>query len=225
VAPEPVSTQRVTIRPYEPADLDALYRVCLQTGRNGDDATPLYRDHKLLGHVHAAPYALFEPSLAFVAEDAAGVGGYVIGALDSHDFEARLERDWWPKLRARYPEPPASLPEDQRTPEQAKAYLIHHPWGTPGELASRYPSHLHINLVPRLQSGGHGRRLISTLTDALRRRGSRGVHLAVRPTNVRAIGFYRHVGFTELPEAEALFPGTDALVFAMDLTRPAPREQ
>ena len=81
------------------------------------------------------------------------MGGYVIGALDTHDFEARLERDWWPKLRAEYPEPPASVPEDRWTPEQAKAHLIHHPWVTPGELASRYPSELHINLVPRLQSG------------------------------------------------------------------------
>jgi len=91
------------------------------------------------------------------------------------------------------------------------AHRIHHPWATPGELASRYPSHLHINLVPRLQSSGHGRRLISTLIDALRRRGSRGVHLGVRPANVRAIGFYRHVGFTQLP-------ATDAVIFAMDLT-------
>ena len=77
-------------------------------------------------------------------------------------------------------------------------------------LASRYPSHLHINLVPRLQSGGHGRRLINTQADALRRHGSRGVYLAVPPTNVRAIGFYRHVGFTQLP-------GAGAVVFAMDL--------
>ena len=148
MASERVSTRPVTIRRYQAADLGALYRICLQTGRDGGDATPLYRDHKLLGHVHVAPYALFEPSLAFVAEDAAGVGGYVVGALDSHGFEARLERDWWPKLRAQSPEPPASVPGDQWTPEQAKAYLIHHPWVTPGEVASRYPSHLHINLVP-----------------------------------------------------------------------------
>jgi ribosomal protein S18 acetylase RimI-like enzyme len=211
VAPEPISTQRVIIRPYQPADLDALYRICLQTGRDGGDATPLYRDHKLMGHVHAAPYALFEPSLAFVAEDAAGVGGYIVGALDSRDFEARLEQDWWPKLRAQYPEPPASVPRDQWTRDQAKAHQIHHPWLTPDELASRYPSHLHINLVSRLQSGGHGRRLISTLTDVLQRSGSHGVHLTVRPANVRAIGFYRHVGFTQIP-------ATDAVIFAMDLT-------
>lgn len=211
VAPEPVSIQPVTIRPYQPADLDALYRICLQTGRNGDDATALYRDHKLIGHVHAAPYALFEPSLAFVAEDAAGVGGYVIGALDSHNFEARLEQDWWPGLRAQYPDAPASVPEDQWTADQAMAHRIYRPWITPGELADSYPSHLHINLVPRLQSGGNGRRLINTLTEALRRRGSRGVHLFVHPANVRAIGFYRHVGFSQLPR-------TDAVVFAMDLT-------
>jgi ribosomal protein S18 acetylase RimI-like enzyme len=198
------------IRPYQPADLDALYQICLLTGRDGDDATPLYRDHKLLGHMYAAPYAVFEPSLAFVAEDAAGVGGYIVGALDSRDFEARLERDWWPGLRARYPEPPASVPEDQWTREQAKAHLIHHPWLTPGDVAGRYPSELHINLLPRLQSGGHGRRMISTLADALRRRGSRGVHLFVRPANARAIGFYRHLGFTQLPV-------TDAVIFAMDL--------
>lgn len=212
MATEPVSTQRVVIRPYRPADLDALYQVCLQTGREGSDATPLYRDPKLLGHIFAAPYALFEPSLAFVAEDAAGVGGYVLGALDSHDFEARLEREWWPRLRPHYPDP-AGVPPDQRTPEQEAAHLIHHPFATPAEVASGYPSHLHIDLVPRLQSGGHGRRLITTLTGALRRRGSRGVHLGVHRANVRAIGFYRHVGFTQISAT-----GT-SIVFAMDLTR------
>jgi ribosomal protein S18 acetylase RimI-like enzyme len=203
----------VVIRPYRPGDLDAVYRVCLRTGRDGDDATPLYRDHRLIGHLHAAPYAVLEPSLAFVAEDASGVGGYIVGTSDSLAFEARLEREWWPALRARYPPPPADVPEDQLTRDQAKAHLIHHPFGTSPEVARDYPAHLHINLLPRLQSGGHGRRLITAFTGALRRRGTRGVHLGVRPANVRAIGFYRHVGFTELP-------GAGSVLFAMDL-RPA----
>jgi ribosomal protein S18 acetylase RimI-like enzyme len=37
------------------------------------------------------------------------------------------------------------------------------------------------------------------------------VHLVVPHTNVRAIGFYRHLGFTQVP-------GIGAMVFAMDLT-------
>ena len=59
----------------------------------------MFEDPRILGHVFAAPYGLFEPSLAFVAEDEAGVGGYIVGALDSRAFEERLEADWWPALR------------------------------------------------------------------------------------------------------------------------------
>jgi hypothetical protein len=81
------------IRPYRDSDLDDLYRICLQTGDAGQDATSMFDDPRLLGHVFAAPYALFEPSLAFVAEDEAGVGGYIVGALDSRALEKWLAAD------------------------------------------------------------------------------------------------------------------------------------
>lgn len=213
------AAQQARIRPYRPADLDALYRICLLTGDNGGDGTHLYRDPWVIGHVHAAPYGIFEPSLAFVAEDHEGVGGYILGARDSLAFAARLERDWWPRLRGRYPEP-AGVPEEEWTADQRKAHSIHHPWPADPELSARYPSHLHIDLVPRLQSGGHGRRLMNALTAALREQGSPGVHLHVHAANERAIGFYRHVGFTERPRDD---PRATAVTFVMDLRRPDPR--
>jgi len=160
---------------------------------------------------------LFEPSLAFVAEDTAGVGGYIVGALDSRAFEERLESDWWPGLRARYPEPPPGLPAQRRTPDQQLASVIHHPLRTPDELARRYPSHLHINLLPRLQADGYGSQLTRTLITALRERGSCGVHLYVTRSNRRAVGFYRHFGFTELAATEAKLPGPGAYRFGMTL--------
>ena len=55
------------IRPARPDDLDDVYRICLLTADNGRDATSLVRDPKLPGYVWAAPYLMFEPSLAFVA--------------------------------------------------------------------------------------------------------------------------------------------------------------
>ena len=198
------------IRPYRPADIDALYQICLMTGDSGQDATSLYHDPKLLGHCFAAPYGLFEPSLAFVAEDTSGVAGYVIGALDSQAFEKRLETSWWPDLRTRYPEPPPGLLPEQWTPDQRLAHMIHHPFLTSDELAARYPSHLHIDLLPRLQAQGYGRQLIQTLTAALRDKGSRGLHLNVTIGNERAASFYRHIGFTQLP-------ATGPLLFGMDL--------
>jgi ribosomal protein S18 acetylase RimI-like enzyme len=201
------------IRPYQDSDLDDLYRICLQTGDSGEDATSIFDDPRILGHIFAAPYGLFEPSLAFVAEDEDGVGGYIVGALDSRAFEERLEADWWPALRGRYPVPPSELPPDQWTPDQRAACFIHIPPTVPDELAKDYPSHLHINLVPRLQSQGLGRHLMNTLMRALREQGSVGLHFFVWPANQRAVGFYRHLGFT-------MISAEGPVIFAMDL-RPA----
>jgi ribosomal protein S18 acetylase RimI-like enzyme len=201
---------RVSIRPYQSSDLDDLYRICLQTGDSGKDATAMFEDPRILGHVFAAPYGLFEPSLAFVAEDETDVGAYIVGALDSRAFEKRLEAEWWPALRERYPAPPPELPPDQWTPDQRAAGFIHIPLTAPDELAEDYPSHLHINLVPRLQSQGLGRQLMNTLMRALRERGSVGLHFFVQPANQRAVGFYRHLGF-------AVISAQDLVIFAMDL--------
>jgi ribosomal protein S18 acetylase RimI-like enzyme len=189
---------QIHIRPYRASDLEDLYRVCLETGDNGQDATAMFDDDHLLGHVFAAPYGVFEPSLAFVAEDEAGVGGYVLGALDSRAFERTLESGWWPGLRARYPEPPPSLAADHWTPDQRMAHLIHHPLTAPEKFVGLYPSHLHIDLVPRMQSRGAGRQMMDTVMEALRERDSAGLHLFVTPGNLRAASFYRHLHFTEL---------------------------
>jgi ribosomal protein S18 acetylase RimI-like enzyme len=205
-----VNSEPARIRPYQPDDLDELYRICVQTANNGKDATSMFRDPRLPGHVYAAPYALFEPSLAFVASDAGGMGGYIVAALDSQAFEQRLERDWWPALRASHPEPSQDLTQGLSPKEQFALHVIHHPWGTPDELARSFPSHLHINLVPRLQGQGIGRQLIATVISALRDQGSHGLHLHVGHGNQRAAGFYRHVGFAE-------FPADDAHVFTMNL--------
>lgn len=211
---------RAHIRPYRPGDLDALYRVCLLADESGLAAASHFHDPQLLGNVFAAPYGLFEPSLAFVAEDSEGVGGYILGALDTRAFEEQLESKWWPRLRTRYPDPPAGLAPERLTPDQHVAYMIHHRWRIPDELAARYPSHLHIDLLPRLQASGYGRQLTDTLIAALRSQGSGGVHLHVASGNRRAAGFYRHLGFTELPAAAADLPVPGLYLFGMDLRTP-----
>lgn len=203
-----VDREPVCIRGYRTGDLNALYRICLQTADSGQDATALFRDPELPGHVYVGPYVAFEPSLAFVAEGAAGVGGYIVAALDSRVFEHRLERSWWPRLRVRYPEPSPDAAERLSLPERYALHDIHHPFGASGAVTKRFPSHLHVNLVARMQGRGIGRRLVETLISRLRAEASAGLHLQVGHSNQRAIGFYRHIGFTELP-------GTGPRVFAV----------
>jgi ribosomal protein S18 acetylase RimI-like enzyme len=179
------------IRALRREDRDALYAICLKTGDAGQDATALYRDPELLGHLYAGPYAALEPESGFVLEDEEGVGGYIVGALDTYVFETRLEAEWWPALRARYANPEA-WPE----PEHHLVRSIHKPWRTLKRITEPYPSHLHINLLPRFQ-GGWGRRMMDRWLAAMRERGSPGAHLGVGMRNERAVKFYLRYGFKE----------------------------
>jgi ribosomal protein S18 acetylase RimI-like enzyme len=181
------------LRRARPGDRAALYAVCLATGRDGEDAGPLFRDPELLGHRYVGPYLDLEPDLAFVLEDAAGPCGYVLGAADSVGFYRRLVDDWLPALRPRLSPPPP--PGQARTGDEHLLAELHAPTITlPRDLAA-YPAHLHIDLLPRVQGRGHGRRMMRTLLDALEARGAVGVHLGVSASNHRAQGFYRALGF------------------------------
>lgn len=194
------------IRPYASGDLEALYQISLATGDAGSDAAHLYRDHNLIGHIYAGPYATLSPNTALVVEDDLGVAGYIVGALDTRAFEARLETEWWPKLRTLYRDPTGS-PIEQWSADARRSWTIHHPPRAPAALVGSYPSHLHINLLPRAQGRGLGRSLIDRWLAIARTMGSMGVHLGVNSANERAIGFYRALGLCE-PELAATRPGT-----------------
>ncbi|NUR83702.1 MAG: GNAT family N-acetyltransferase [Nonomuraea sp.] len=190
----------VAIRPFQPFDLPALYRVCLLTGDSGKDATPLYRDPELIGHLYAGPYPLADPALTFVATDGQGVLGYVLATADTAAFEKWQAAHWWPELRERYPEvgDPGDGSRDWTLVRQ-----INRPYATDAALLADYPAHLHIDLLPRGQGAGLGRKLITTLFAALRERGVPGVHLGVGARNPGARAFYLRLGFTELRRDDA----------------------
>ncbi len=185
------------IRQARPDDEAALYDICLRTGDAGADGSQIFADDPdALGRIFVGPYLAFEPGLAFVLEDAGGVCGYVLGALDSRTFYARYDAEWRPALCARYPMPPGDPSGWTRVEEVHSWY--HASGHFSPEPYDEWPSHLHIDLLPRVQRRGYGRRLVETLTARLREAGSPGVHLGVRPANGGAIAFYRRLGFVEL---------------------------
>lgn len=185
------------VRGLRPDDGPALYQICLRTGDSGRDATRRYADPRLLGHVYVGPYLALAAQLALVLDRGDGVpAGYALGARDSAEFAAWCEERWWPPLRRCYPDP-ARIPPRLRSPDQRLAALVHHPPPVP-VLAARFPSHLHVDLLPEAQGRGHGRALIRRLLAELAGAGSTGVHLGVDPANQRAAGFYRRVGFHEV---------------------------
>src|SRR3546814_14105424 len=93
-----------------------------------------------MGSIYAAPYALLDPGLAFVAEDQDGVAGYIVGTADTRDWEERLEREWWPTLRLRHADP-SGTPLESWNADQRRAFMIHHPVPAPSAIEDRYPAH------------------------------------------------------------------------------------
>src|SRR5258708_24097706 len=173
------------VRPFQEQDLGALYAISLMTGHAGSDASHLYRDGRLMGHIYSAPYARLGPDLVRVAADRDGVAGFVAGALDTVAWEATLERDWWPTLRAEYARPDAARAQTWSADERRPA-MIHAPEHTPLAIAAAYPAHLHLNLAPRAQGRGLGPKLLAAWLQLAADQGARAAHVGVNRANLKA---------------------------------------
>lgn len=199
------------IRLARAGDRAAAYHVCLKTGDAGADAEPLFAaDPDALGRLFVGPYLAFEPDLSLVLEDADGVCGYSLAALDSRAFYARYDAEWRPDLVEHY-RPPTADPSAWTRVEQVYDWYRQQDYFCP-EPYALYPSHLHIDLLPRAQGRGLGLELIERLMDRLRERGSPGVHLGMWARNTRAHAFYTRLGFHELvrvgtPEEGSIYMG------------------
>jgi ribosomal protein S18 acetylase RimI-like enzyme len=197
------------IRPARGGDEAGAYYVCLKTGHHGQDGESFYaQDPDALGRIYVGPYLAFEPDSSLILEDSQGICGYALGAFDSRGFYARYESDWRPPLCARFPAPQGD--PSQWTRVQQVHHSYHHPDYFCPEPYATYPSHLHIDLLPRAQGRGYGRRMLEQIMDTFRRRGSPGAHLGLSALNPRAGGFYRRLGFRELIRVGS---GPDACIY------------
>ncbi len=205
-----------TIRPARAGDRPGAYYVCLKTGDFGKDGEPFYReDPDALGRIFVGPYLAYELELSLILEDAEGICGYALGAFDSRAFYARYEAEWRTDLCARFPEPQGD--PAQWTRAQTVYSWYHHPDYTTPEPYEDYPAHLHIDLLPRAQGRGFGRRMLEQVMDTLCQRGCPGTHLGVSMMNTTAYGFYQRLGFRDLLRVGS---GNDGCIYMGKSLRP-----
>jgi len=190
------------IRPFRPGDEPALSEICLRTADAGSDATGIFEDDAIWGHIWALPYVERHPDLAFVVEDENGTPmGYVVATDDTDGFEEWFRTQWWPRFANRWPKPEAEV-----TRQDGTLLYAYGRGEKPERYAADFPAHLHIDLLPQAQGQGAGRRLIETLFAALRERGVGGLHLVASAENTGAMAFYTRLGFAALPSS----PGSSA---------------
>lgn len=198
-AAEPGGRDGPRVRGYRPHDLAAVYDICVRTAARGGDARGLYFTDDLMPDIFAGPYIHLEPEMAFVLDDGRRAVGYVVGTADTEAFVRAYRRRWIPRLAGRYPR----APDRPVTPDERMLFLYHHPERMLVPELARYPAHLHIDVLPEHQGGGHGRALMETFLAAAAAAGAPGVHLGLDPGNTRARGFYERLGFTEVAVPDA----------------------
>lgn len=183
-----------TIRPYQPADRAAVFRIAADTAFFGEPVEAFFEDRRLFCEAFYRAYTDLEAEQGWVACAGDNVVGFLMGCTDTVCLRRRLARQilpeiFWQILRGRY-----------RIGARTRRYVL---GLTLGALRSEffeanptfYPAHLHVNLERDWRGRGLGRRLTEAFLDEFRRLGILGVHIHTTSLNVAACQLYEELGF------------------------------
>lgn len=206
--------EAVRIIPYEKRFERDLVDICWRTGLMGEslEGTGRFEDRRLFGLLFCLQYPSLRDPCSFVAVAATPEGGeravgYVLGAADTDAQRRDFRRRMLPRIAARL-----FLYDWWRHPEsfrQALAFRRAERSGPEEEPAARqrlggpdFPAHLHIDILPERQGKGIGSALMERLLGELKRRGCPGVFLGTSDRNLKALPFYRKLGFELVYQSE-----------------------
>jgi GNAT superfamily N-acetyltransferase len=193
----------IAVRPYRPADRASVRAICHQTGYMGEPADWYWRDAESFAAVWTGYYTDREPESTFVAELDGRVVGYLTGCVDSHRAPSPMSAIVRQVVARQLFFRPGTAGFFWRSLRDIAA----RPDLPSGELDDpRWPSHLHINLLPAARGRGAGAQLMAAWLDKLRALGSPGCHLATLAENTNGIAFFRRSGF-DRHGAPLLLPG------------------
>lgn len=193
----------VTVRPYRSEDRAALRRASLEVGYMGEPADFYWRHAESFAEIWTTYYTDREPESLFVAVRDGVPVGYLTGCVDSAAAPSPAQAVTRNALRYGLFLRPGTAPFLWRGFRDTLTA-----GGTPsGELRDpRWPSHLHINLLPAARGCGAGAALMNAWLERLAAVGSPGCHLGTLLENERAIGFFERMGFERHGEPQ-LAPG------------------
>jgi ribosomal protein S18 acetylase RimI-like enzyme len=195
------------VHPYAPRDRTLIEDIAYRTGFMGESAEAFWRHRKSWAAIWIAPYLKGEPESTFVATVDGNVVGYLTGCVDTERFKGpdavmmrQIMRYWLlyrPGVAGFLWRGMLDQARDRWRGHEAISGVLHDP---------RWPSHLHINLLPEARGTGLGRALMERWFERLKAVGSPGCHLGVIEENQRAVGFFTAMGF-ESYSAPTPIPG------------------
>jgi ribosomal protein S18 acetylase RimI-like enzyme len=213
-----------SIRKYQPADQAAVLAIAADTAFFGDPVEAFLEDRNLHADAFARYYIEHETAYLWVAENPAGVVGFLLGCANT----ARQTRLWRryiisqvlvKALSGRYK-------LGRRTASFAWGMLTGSMRGEDPKINLReYPAHLQIDVQQGYRSMGVGKGLIEAYLEQLRSLAVIGVHLETTSHNEAACYLYEKVGFKLLDRRPNRYwttwfgYGVDNLAYGMKLSQ------
>ena len=196
------------MRPFRPADREAVFRIAADTAFYGAPVEAMLEDRRLFCDAFYAYYTDFEPERGWVAEvrdeGRARAVGFLMGSTDPAR-RRRAVRELIAGAARR------ALGGGYRLGPKTWCYAL----ALLGQALRRelpaadpqlYPAHLHINLEAAWRGQGLGRGLMCAYLDQLRALGLPGVHLHTTSLNKAACRLYEKVGFQLLDARPTALP-------------------
>jgi GNAT superfamily N-acetyltransferase len=182
------------VRPFEAKDREPLLQIGAETAFFGAPIEAYMEDRRIFMDSFYAYYTDYEPQHAWVACDGDQVVGFLTGCVDGkvHDriFQQKvLPGVIWKFIRGYYHPGPNTWAYIRAAAGAALRGEI------PAANETRYPAHLHINLLPAWRGFGLGRGLIEAYINQLRQLGVPAVQLQTTNMNIVACQLYEKVGF------------------------------
>ena len=182
----------IEVRPYEARDRSEVRAICHATGFMGEPADWYWRDRESFADACSGYYTDCEPESSFVAVHERRVVGYLLGCVDTARAPTMAEVSSRLVLRRALLLRPGSSGFFWRALFDA----LRNRGAPSGDLRdSRWPSHLHINLLPEARGAGAGAALMRSWLGRLAALGSPGCHLGTFAENRNAIAFFERQGF------------------------------
>jgi ribosomal protein S18 acetylase RimI-like enzyme len=186
------------VRPFEARDRDAVRDVCWETASVGGNA-PIYSDRASWVDMYTSYYTDHEPESSFVVvSEADRVLGYLLGCANTRlahsQFRIGLRHNLIRFLWAR--------PSTARFWWRAgwDAVTGFRGPSKPAVDLTRYPAHMHCNLLPEARFQGVAVELFTAFHGYLRSRGVSGAHGEALASNHAVHALLRKLGYTKLGE-------------------------
>jgi len=191
---------RIQLRPYRPGDLEAVRRICADTGFLGNPIDPVFEDRELFADYLTGYYTRFEPEALLVCEVEGEVRGYLMGCRrallkQAYQFFANFVVAGKALYRC------VRRPYNDASRRFLRWVLINSWREVP--VTPRNTPHFHMNVLPDARSVQNTRALIRTFLDFLRAHGCQSVYgQMVTFSGRRTLSLFRRYGFRVLDRVE-----------------------